>query len=388
VEPHLQSSAQDAIEALQRLLQSALADTGHAPSTDPIDLSSVALTWHPQLSAEELAETAQRLASECASRHHTFRPGHVYCYACQGATCDHSTPPAAGCVFSGYESTGRPQWEELFNYFLQIEDPRTDLLFAERPEMLARVIGRRRLTDEQLTSFGKNSFSYRVWGQVVAGYLHINSLRAALTVQLVETKDHRVHLQTITDEHVRDALANAPPNRRSAFHRVFDALTEARGQTFSLSNAWQHAKTREAQDKIRANGFSLLRHLAHSIERKGRQHHRRTAHAELRGQQRRPVHKAHDDLKGAPLSDVMRDTFKESVIVLGKAGRLHAFADGGKHITSLVIRGDELERRKKRRRYQSMAPEEASAFRDRAMASLPPPAAAPGAARARPEPRG
>ena len=355
----------------------ALADAGYDPREGPVDLSTVALTWHPEMSPDELAETALRLTAECVSEHHAFRPGHVYCYACQSAACDHSTPPAAGCVFSGYESTGRPRWEELFNYLLQLEDPRTDLLFANRPEMLARVIGRQRLTNEQLTSFGKNSFSYRIWGQVVAGYLHISSLRAALTVQLVETKDHRLHLQTITDEQVRDALANAPANRRSAFHRVFDALTEARAQAFSLSNAWQNAGKPDACAKIRDKAFSMLRHLAHSIERKGRQHHRRTAHAELRGQQRRPVHKAHDDLREATVADFMRDSFKESIIVLGKAGRLHAFADGGKHITSLTIRGDELERRKKRQRYLPMPAEEASEFRDRAMASLPPAAHAP-----------
>jgi hypothetical protein len=237
--------------------------------------------------------------------------------------------------------------------------------------MLARLVGRTRLVSEQLASFGKNSLTYRVWGQVVAGYIHIRGLRSAISVQLVEDRSRQLRLQVVADTATRDALANAPDSKRSALHRVYDALAEARRQISSLSSLWQHTRDRGKQKDIRDRAFSALRHLVHSIERKGRQHRRRTAHAELRGQQRRPVHKAYDDLTAAPRDAFYNDTVRHSIIVLGKSGRAHVFSDAGKHITSFLLQGDELDRRIGRKRYAPYPADQVEAFRSQALAAIP-----------------
>jgi len=367
----LQEKAKRAVEALADLQGAALSECGFNRDRSELAPDALSLAWRPDMSPDELAEEAMRAASECVSRHEAFRSGRVYCYACGSADCAHVGPESPGQVFTGYQSTGLPRWEELFNFLLQLGDPRTELLFAERPEILARVVGRRRLVTDQLTSFGKNSLTYRVWGELVAGYFNIQSLRAAMTVQLVETKGYRLHLQVVTDQRVHEALANAPADGRSAFHRVYDALAGARRQVFSLSNLWQASRRNDVRDQIREKSFAVLRHLAHSIERKGRQRQRRTVHAEVRGQQMRPIHKAHDDLANAPVADFFRDTVKHSLIVLGKGGRMHAFSQEGKHITSMIIKGDELERRRRRRRFLPLDPEAVEEFRSLAIATMP-----------------
>jgi hypothetical protein len=361
--------AGDAIRALEALSRAALAECGRG---DPDSSASFSLHWVAGSTPDELAEQAFRQAAELASDDLSFCPGHVYCYACRSPDCNHSTPPACGAVFAGYESTGRPRWQEFFNYLLELEDSRTDLLFAEPPRMLARLVGRRRLVSAQLASFGKNSLTYRIWGQVVAGYIHIHGVRSAMSVQVVEDRKRTLRLQVIADTETRDVLANAPDSQRSAFHRVYDALVESRRRISSLNSRWQHAKNRETQREIRDRAFGVLRHLVHSVERKGRQHRRRTAHAELRGAQNRPVHKAYDDLSAASPESFFNDTVRHSIIVLGKSSRAHVFNPAGKLITSFLLAGDELERRVHRKRYAPYAAADMKEFRNRALVLISP----------------
>ncbi len=367
---HLVQAAAVAHQALEDLVRAAaLESSGRA--ADPLSAAGLCLRWHPGVSPSELAEEAFRHFSEVTSALRVFAGGRVYCYACAGSDCEHAVPALPGEVFTGYESTGRPCWQEYFSFLLELGDERTDRLFDEHPELLARVVGRTRLIAAQLRTFGRNSFTYRIWGQVVAGYLQVKGTRAALSAQIVEDKQHRLHLQIISAPLLREALADAPEDRRSACARVYDAIAETRRQTASLSDLWQHANRREQDEEAREKAFAILRHLAHSIEQKGRQQWRRTQHAELRAGQNRPVHKAFDDMIAASVQDVYTDRFKQSVIVAGRSGRVHAFSREGRHITSLMLAGDEFDRRVSRGRYVQYGVNDVEAFRASVLAALP-----------------
>jgi hypothetical protein len=356
--------------ALQDLVQAAaLESSGRA--ADPPSAAGLHLHWHPGVSPAELAAEAFRHFSEMSSVARVFTSGRAYCYACGGADCDHAIPALAGEVFTGYESTGRPCWQEFFSFLLELGDERTDRLFDEQPELLARVVGRTRLVATQLRTFGRNSFTYRVWGQVVAGYLQVKGTRAALSAQIVEDQRHQLHLQVLAAPRLREALADAPQDQHSACGRVYDAIAETRRQTAALGDLWQHANRREQDDETREKAFAILRHLAHSIEQKGRQQWRRTQHAELRAGQNRPVHKAFDDMVAASVQDVYTDRFKQSVIVAGRSGRVHAFSREGRHITSLMLAGDEFDRRVSRGRYVHYDVQNLEAFRASVLAALP-----------------
>ncbi len=356
--------------ALQELSRTAALEAA-GRGDGALDGAGLSLQWHPGSSPDDLAEAAFRFYAEAISEERLFRQGRVHCYACGEPACEHSAPPSPGAVCTGYESTGRPRWQEFFGYLLELGDERADRLFLERAEILARVVGRNRLIADQLTTFGRNAFTYRIWGQVVAGYLQVRNTRAALSAQVVEDKRHRLHLQVVATDELREALADAPDDRRSAFTRVYDALAEARNQLAALNSVWQHGNHRADAVTVRERAFAILRHLAHSIEQKGRQQQRRTSHAEMRGGQNRPVHKAYDDVVAATAQDFYTDRFKGSTIVAGRAGRVHAFNDTGRHVTSLMLTGDEFSRRCARGRYVPYAGGDPEAFRASVLARLP-----------------
>jgi hypothetical protein len=366
----LEQKALAAHRALDELRQAAMAACDGSDALAAAS-DSFAISWSPGQSPEELAEKALASAAECLAESQPVQNGRVYCYACRSAACEHAQPAEEGQVFAGYQPTGKPYWEEFFNYLLSLGDDRAERLFSPRPELLARVIGRRRLVAEQLESFGRNSLTYRVWGQVVAGYLTIGDQRMAFTVQLVENKTHQLRLQVLAPQTLLAALADAPDVSRSALHRVHEAIRGARRSMAEISHLWEARHGALFLPESREKAFAILRHLAHSIERKGRQDGRRTAHAEQRANQQRPVHTARKDLVQATEADFFQDRFRNSFIVLGKAGRAHAFNEEGCHITSFALTGDELERRLQRRRYQPLTAEEVLTFRQRALAENP-----------------
>jgi len=367
---HLEQKALAACRALDELRLAALAACD-GTDAGPAAVGTFAISWTAGQSPGELSEQALASAAETLAENQPFRNGRVYCYACRSAVCEHARPAEDGQVFAGYQPTGKPYWEEFFNYLLAIGDDRAERLFAPRPELLARVVGRRRLVAEQLDSFGRNSLTYRVWGQVVAGYVTVAEERMALTVQLVENKGHQLRLQVLAPELLLAALADAPAHSRSALHRVHEAIRGARRDMADISHLWEARHAPARLPECREKAFAILRHLAHSIERKGRQDGRRTAHAEQRANQQRPVHTAREDLKQATDADFFRDRFRNSLIVLGKAGRAHAFNEDGCHITSFSLNGDELDRRLQRSRYQPLDEAERTAFRHRALAENP-----------------
>ena len=84
-----------------------------------LDSAGLRLQWQPGSAPEDLAEEAFRFYAEAISEERLFRQGRVHCYACGEATCEHSAPPSPGAVCTGYESTGRPRWQEFFGYLLE-----------------------------------------------------------------------------------------------------------------------------------------------------------------------------------------------------------------------------------------------------------------------------
>ncbi len=358
-QPELLAVARTAAAGMAELWQTALALQGVGSETG----GEVEVAWRPGMSADDLAEAVDTAAAELASEFREFRRGHVYCYACQSAVCVHSRPATDEQVFAGYEATGTARWIELFSLLLNLGDRRTDLLFAKPAKILARFVDRQALIESQLVSFGRHSMSYRLWGQVVAGYLPGPRSRAALTAQLVETRDHRLHLQVIAPPAVLEALAEAEEHPQSPLQRIHEALAEASRRLATLGDAWCRGRTRELKARVREQAYAELRHLAASIERKGRQEQKRTRHAEERGAQMRPVHKAGADVDEAADGNFYRDVVKDVVVVASRAGRVHVFARDGRHVTSLTLGGDELERRVRRRRYQPLAGDEVVAAR-------------------------
>ncbi|MHC4883491.1 MAG: hypothetical protein ACYTGH_00250 [Planctomycetota bacterium] len=354
-------AAKEAKRAMVRLHRIARAEAGgSSEETLPEDLT---LEWTPALSGRSLAETALLEAYRRGGEQAPFQAGQIYCYACKAATCEHARPKAPGEIFTGYGPTGQVRWEEFHAWLLSRGDPRTSLLFSDRGALLSCMVEAEHIRGEQLESFGRFASTYSIWGQVVAGYVPDGIRRLALTVQLVETANGHLYFQLIADPSLREVLADTPAESHSALHRLDHALQAARREVEGLARSWQLVRGRKHRERLQRKGLQILRHLNQSLGRKGRQQDRRTRHAEQRGAENRPVHKALSDLQAAGVQDFLFDRYKRSVIVLGKGGRMHAFSPEGRHITSLFLGGDELERRIIRKRYRPMQEEEVRDFR-------------------------
>lgn len=362
VSPELLAVAKNAHAALNALLATAAADVGLADFAKlPADTT---MRWNLSGGAEELAESAHRIAADLAAEDCEVRSGHVYCYHCGGAACEHAAPREPGQVFAGYQESGRPEWREFFLYLVDTDDERVDQLFLDAPPALARVVGRKSLIARQLVTFGRGSLTYHIVGQVVGGYIRVNRRQHAFSLQAVETRQRTLRCQLIASDELRDALASPPGKRHRFLNRIYDALQAARRQLQGLNPGWKNAATKAERIANRERVFAILRHLAQSIERQGRQAQRRTGHAQDRAVDRRPVHMAIADLTAASPGDFYHDTVRQSIVVTGKSGRAHVFNADGRHITSLVIPRDKLERLCARKRYVALAAAELSAFRD------------------------
>jgi hypothetical protein len=315
-----------------------------------------------------IAEQLRSAVIEGASRRGAFILGRVYCYRCESAECEHGAPPRRGSVFGGYSSTGLPVWPELPQLLLDRRHPRIDLLYQPaRREMIAVYMNDEELTRKQLEVFGRGSRTYRIWGQVVFGYLHIASAseeqrpaqRAALTVQAVEHRRRdglpRLDLNIIgrLDEERQTVDCLQGPFQL----RILEVLADLQRKVAALSPD-PRAVGRGRRVRIRADApyrvADLLQTAARTLEQIGRQRHRRTLHAEVRREANRPTNKALEDAVAAPDDHVLWDSAGRTVIVVGPRKRVHVFSLAGKHITSLTMEPEAVRNRLRRKRWRPL----------------------------------
>lgn len=331
-----------------------------------------AISFEPAL-AEQLED---QLADASAVRA-AYTRGAVYCYRCERSDCEHARPPTPLSVFAGYDSAGRPTWEDLLQALLRARHPRLDELYGKPPATLAVMRYGRELKGEQLSSFGRASRTYAVLGQVVAGFFEApaprgreGSERLALTLQMVESRgsngEFQLHLNTLARmpdgglfEHwLGEGAPSSLIRARAVALRATQAL-EGRVLAARSRGDWEAARR-----ELRAVP-AILRELADSLERGERQRRRRTQHVEQRREEQRPVHKAVEDARAARPSDVFVDVKTSAIIVAGPKGRTHAFTAEGRHVTSFMAKPGAAEFRVQTGRWRPAEPAEFEQFRAR-----------------------
>ena len=92
-----------------------------------------------------------------------------------------------------------------------------------------------------------------------------------------------------------------------------------------------------------AKAAAIMKRLARTLHRQGRQSIRRSVHVEERRRQRRPVTKALEDAASAQDESFYRDDREGTVIVAGSRGRIHVFSSEGRHVTSFSLHKDEID---------------------------------------------
>lgn len=312
-----------------------------------------------------------------------LQPGRVYCYRCRSYACMHSRPSNALQVFAGYSPTGQPEWLELAQALLQWDDDRTDRLFGNPPEILARMICGRLLKSRQLASFGRSSKTYSILAQTVAGYFPLrttagmpptaNPPRFALTFQAVESRtpqgEFRLSLNVITGgisdpKELEELLAEGRGWAPTVFRAREIAVRDLQ-EIERKSRIARQSNRREETGRFLRQVPVILSRLAESLERGERQRKRRTFHAEERRVENRPVHTAFRDALAIPLDGWHEDTQTKARVAVTPEGRVHLFNDDGRHITSFLVVGPALEHRLRTGRWRKLDLQEAILFQDK-----------------------
>jgi hypothetical protein len=334
----------------------------------------------------KLPEQVRRTVGDVEAEWGMFQAGRIFDFHAGSARSDKSVPPSATMVFSGYDSFGAPQWCEFSQLLIDTKDPRVDQLYEPRAPALSVVLYGKQLKGEQLSSYGKASKTYSILGQVAFGFIMVPVARQrmkahgeklALTFQFVETRDEQgqfdLRVNTVagiyTLEEIEELLL---VERNSWIYRAREVaireLEKVRGRALRAKEAGNQDAYNEAMRAM----SGLLRSFSSSLERGNRQSKRRTQHAEKRKTNAaRPTHKALDDVKVANPDMFYKDTRHDSIVVLGKPNRVHAFSNDGKHITSFTIKPDAVDHRTRKERWVAMAGEEARAMKQTIESLIP-----------------
>jgi hypothetical protein len=320
-------------------------------------LDALSFQWQVNGDPQTLADTMLDQALAAASEQSPIRRGYVFCYRCNESGCEHSAPTSSGDVFMGYRNNGEPVWQEFFSALNDLGDDRVDRVFDARPRPLARFVSRKWLIQEQLIGSGRNSMTYRILGQVVAGYFEIKGKRCALTLQAVEDPTRRLFLQLLAPHDVHEAMTEEVRNNQT-LSRLYSAVGDLRHRLNDQQTEWRKATGRKERQRALSRIERQLQHQVNVIEKKGRQGARRTKHAHDRSDDKRPIHSAMQDLREANNSCFFLDRPRNSIVVVGKRGRTHVFNPEGKHVTTLQLAQERLDRRLQRNRYTPLMDDE------------------------------
>ena len=306
-----------------------------------------------------------------------FRPGHLYCLRCASATCDHSLPGSGQEVFAGYGPSGLPRYLDLGQWLLERKDPRVDLLYETPRRLIAHTTLGADLTSQLLPAYQDADTGYHIHGQVAVGWYFFPTVPGleetlALTFQIVSSRPPEGRLRLGLN------LIGVAPERQP-LENLFDHIGElpwmaaARWAQGALRQI-EHSVSRRAsfdEDQLEKRIQGLLSGLARRLERRDRSRRRRTTHGHQRHRQRdRPTWKALADLAAAKDQDLLFDTRRKTLIVLGDRGRAHVFNQRGKLVTSIRYSPASIERRRERRIWRTATDEEIASLREIALASL------------------
>ncbi|HEX3528892.1 MAG TPA: hypothetical protein VH988_17670 [Thermoanaerobaculia bacterium] len=324
--------------------------------------------------AEEALQTAlQELIQHTA----VFQPGRIFCFRCQSAECEHAVPATGRQVFTGYRGTGAPRFQDFGQWLLHRRDPRVDLLYRDPPQLAAVVSPGSELTADLFPAFPATG--YRLHGQVAVGWylapdLSVSGSRrplspVAVTLQVISSRAQegrhrrRFGLNVIGTgpageplDHLWDRLGEIPWG---------DAVRWA--QTVLGGIEYQLAKAPRTPDKaIEARLDGLLQALGRRLEKGSRGKERRTQHAQQRHQDGdRPTRMALADLARAAPADLLVDTRRETLVVVGDRGRAHVFNQQGKLVTSVRYSPAVIEKRRQNGLWRPAAADEVKTLRER-----------------------
>lgn len=288
-----------------------------------------------------------------------LRPGAVYSYFADSSHAEGCRPTEPRHVFDGYSSTGKPNFADFVTLAIERKDPEIERLLAGEEIVLTHVTMGRVLRTQQLAEFGGQSPVFKILGQVNAGLFRVlnDAGRCAFSFQLLRgsTLEGRVRLRLHPVGAV-DPMDLADPALMQILTRFQRKLDQ---EALRLEGKLKNGDVDEEEFVL-----PLLQDFARQLQTRTRNAGRRTQHGLERSEGgQRPTSKAYPDAGEASDGDILWDVDQSTVVVLGPKGRVHVFTPHGKHVTSVVMQRQAVERRKQQGRWRLAEPEERGEFR-------------------------
>jgi hypothetical protein len=304
-------------------------------------------------------EQILRRVREVREHENALRPGAVYSYFADSSHAEGCRPTEPRLVFDGYSSTGKPQFADFVTMSIERKDPNIDRLLAGEDIVLTRVTMGRVLRTQQLAEFGNQSPVFKILGQVDAGLFKVLGAagKCAFSFQLLRgtTLEGRVRLRLHPVSAV-DPIELADPALMQILSRFQRRLDD---EALRLQGQVQNGEVDEE-----AFVLPMLNDLARQLQNRTRNAGRRTQHGLERSETgQRPTSRAYPDAAEASDDDIHWDLDQNTVVVLGPKGRVHVFTPAGKHVTSVMMQGQAIERRRHMGRWRQAEPEERGEFR-------------------------
>jgi hypothetical protein len=200
---------------------------------------------------------------------------------------------------------------------------------------------------------------FKILGQVDCGLFRVLGAdqKCAFSFQLLrgttlEGKP-RLRLHAVGKVDLMDLADPALLNILNRFQRHLDT------ESMRLQGKAQHGEVDEE-----AFVRPLLQDLAQKLAGRARSAGRRTQHAVDRSDEgQRPTPRAYPDASEANDESILWDTDQNTIVVLGGKGRVHVFTSQAKHVTSVMMQGAAIERRRHQGRWRLAEPEERGEFR-------------------------
>jgi hypothetical protein len=304
-------------------------------------------------------EQISKRVREVREHENALRPGAVYSYFAGTSHAEGCRPTEPRHVFDGYSSTGKPMFADFVTMAIERKDPQIDRLLGGEEIVLTRVTMGRVLRTQQLAEFGNNSPVFKILGQVDAGLFRVLGAagRCAFSFQLLRgnTLEGRVRLRLHPVGAV-DPMDLADPALMqilSRFQRHLDV------EALRLQGMLQNGEVDEE-----AFVLPMLQEFADRLQSRTRNTGRRTQHGLERAEEgQRPTSRAYPDAGEASDDAILWDLDQNTVVVLGGKGRVHVFTPQGRHVTSVMMQGHAIDRRRHMGRWRLAEPEERGEFR-------------------------
>ena len=166
----------------------------------------------------------------------------------------------------------------------------------------------------------------------------------------------RLSLLGWSREEIAVAAAEGPPRcRAEQLRRCLGRLEQRLRRLSPRADKLPREREQRARliSRLRADLLRILN------PRTGRTHHAEQRHRSME----RPTSLALRDAREVGDERLYRDLHEETVIVIGPKLRAHVFSSDGLHVTSLRLEPQELQRRRKKRRWAPLLGTELASFR-------------------------